>query len=469
MAADCVTYCLPPVHSLRITVLATAAAATSLVCSFVLVAGCGSSSAGQKLTDTANDAAAASDGANDDAPADAGSDAYVPQAPHCTAQAKAPDPFDAGGDGAVGVTALPIVSNSGGKLLRQPSFVSVTFPDDPYANDVEDFIASVGCTEYWHATTSEYGIGDAVALPPVRLTEKAAAAVDDGAIAGWIGKEIQAGHLPKATTDILYILFYPATTTLTLSMGGQTATSCMEFGGYHNEGTLPDGTTVSYAVLPRCHDPRVSSDLDLLTGATSHEIIEAVTDPLPQSLPSYQLTDINHLAWAVTGLGTEVGDMCAPLPGVFFRPQGLPWLVQRTWSNKAAWSGASPCVPAPTADYFWAAAELPDTIMVNLTGTPQAAAVVHVPVSGSATIPVKLTATGAVTGPITVQARDFSQLLGGPAYMTLSLSPTSGNPGDTLQLTINKTAGDPTNHVEVFQLVATSGNARTSFLGLSSD
>ena len=71
--------------------------------------------------------------------------------------------------GPVVTTATPEVLFSGGRVLHDPTLVSVTFPGDSLADELEDFIASLGCSDYWRIVTSDYGIGDAVAVTPADM------------------------------------------------------------------------------------------------------------------------------------------------------------------------------------------------------------------------------------------------------------------------------------------------------------
>lgn len=55
----------------------------------------------------------------------------------------------------------PIVTSSGGPVLKTPRIVPIFFADDPLADDLERFVMTVGCTDYWREAVGEYGVGDA--------------------------------------------------------------------------------------------------------------------------------------------------------------------------------------------------------------------------------------------------------------------------------------------------------------------
>lgn len=433
--------------------------------------GCGGSTARPSIVaDAAPESAAevpeasvdSSPGHDGDATPDAG---YQNQASHCVrTDAGIPDPFDAGAE--PDVVALAQVVGFGGTTLHHPTFISITFPADTLAAELEDFTASVGCTDYWHAVTADYGVGEAVAGPPVALTEAAPSTIDDTAIAAWLVQKIDSGdpQFPRPATDTLYAIWYPASTTITL----QGVTSCSGFGGYHNGTQLADGTPVAYAVIPRCPVQGGGSLIDGLTTTASHEFIEGCTDPQPYTAPAYAAPDTNHLGW-IFAEASEVGDLCEFDQSAFYQPPGFPWYVQKIYSNRAAWAGTNPCVPADTPDYFYAAPEVPDTASLDLvgTGTPVPTAVVHVPVGTSVTIPVLLVGSADIPS-MQLQAFDLNQFTGQPTVLSLSLSAASGAPGSTVQLTITKNSAE-SGGAGGFAILSQSGQTETFSIGVTTD
>jgi hypothetical protein len=452
----------------------------ALVVPAAVLYGCGGSTASSSAPDAATEAAAtvlpeASAPASEagvDAPPDG--DGYVNKAPHCVrTDAGVADPYDAGV--IPDVISPAQVLNYGGTTLHHPTFVSVTFPDDEYKDQLADFIASVGCTDYWSTITADYGVGEGVAAEPVVLTEAAPTTTDDATIRAWVAAKVEAGTFPRPDPDIVYALWYPETTTITLETGdaGQTAVSCQAFGGYHEGGKLSDGTPFSYAVLPRCQT-QGGSVVDGLTGVASHELIEACTDPQPDTAPAYAAPDANHLGWILAD-ASEVGDLCEFGQSSIFQPTGFPWMVQRIYSNSAAWAGKDPCVPASGADYFYGVPAVPDVVMLDMlqTGTPIPTAVAHIAVGSSETFPVKLVGPADVTS-MSVEADDIATFFGGTPTLTLQLSASTGAPGDTLQLTITKNSASPDDMgfggaVTGFVVSATVGTTQSGSIALTSD
>ena len=66
---------------------------------------------------------------------------------------------------------LPRVKNRGGAVLAAPKVVPIFWRGFAYNADVAALAAGVGKTDYWRATTAEYGIGPLVGMPPITLTD----------------------------------------------------------------------------------------------------------------------------------------------------------------------------------------------------------------------------------------------------------------------------------------------------------
>ncbi len=391
----------------------------------------------------------------------AAADAYAPQAPHCTRDLDASTPvavaFDAGA--MPSVLALPQVMNGGGPVLEAATMVSVTFPGDTDADELDDFVASVGCSAYWSAVTADYGVGPAVAGPAARLTEQAPGSIDDAQIKTWLVEKIEGGdpRFPRPAPETVYIIWYPVETTVTRGSD----VSCVAFGGYHDSDALTDGTPFSYVVMPRCTTGDAGVPADALTAPASHEILEACTDPEWSSRPAYELTDTNHPG-PVFGIGSEIADMCELTGGL--KLADFPWPVAKAWSNRSAWAADDPCAPAPGTDYVYAAPLVNDIVMVGDSGVPSA--VVHVPVGGSDTVEVHVIGNASALE-VQLSAMDALALSGQPPAIFFSFDNASSALGATVHMTLTKNAGDPTIGAEPFVVVATwidqSNYLRTSY------
>jgi hypothetical protein len=261
----------------------------------------------------------------------------------------------------------------------------------------------------------------------------APASITDDEIKAWLADQADGTHAgwPKADDDTIFALYFPSTTAI--DVHGKK--SCNAFDGYHLEGQTKDGHPLVYAVLARC-----SSSLDAVTVATSHELIEASTDPHYYSAPAYAATDKDHFIWTVATAG-EVGDMCD------FEPQANQklvgnFMVERTWSNAAAAAGHDPCVPAPSDPFFGVAADFKETVSIDTGKSKIATKGIKVPIGQSRTVDVALF-SDAPTEPFKVDALDGTVFFGGPAELELTLDSQTGQNGDVVHLTIKTLQAGP--------------------------
>jgi len=373
-----------------------------------------------------------------------------------------PDAGDAGSVARVH-PSLPQIATQGGGRLVSPTVIPITFGHDDFADEIEDFVASFGCTAWWRAVARDYGVGDAVSGAPVRRPESFPALVDDAVIQKWLRQNVASGVLPQPDDGTLYAVFVNAKTTVTLDG----IESCSAFGGYHDSFDL-DGRHAAYAVIPRCDQFGPLAGFDVVSGAASHEFIEAATDPYPRTAPAFAQPDDAHVVWAAV-TGGEVADMCAIAETAFYTPKGYPFVVQRSWSNQAASLGQDPCVPAASASYFNAGPVLRDTL--SLTGPDDRTISTRgakIPVKGSATIDVALFGDAAAPA-WTVTPQDLSSALGSTGRLTFALDRSTGVAGDVLHLTIFRESRNKEGGVEAFVLVSSFGPTRNFFFGLVGD
>jgi hypothetical protein len=133
--------------------------------------------------------------------------------------------------------------------------------------------------------------------------------ITDSAIQKQLKAWIVGGIVPKPNKNTLYFIYLdPGIVSI---MGG--AKSCQNYCGYHNH----VGTTY-YAVMPypTCNGCLGGMNaLDALTGTSSHELYEAITDPIPGG------------GW-YDNVNGEIGDICA---WNFKTVAG--YKVQLEWSN----------------------------------------------------------------------------------------------------------------------------------------
>ena len=233
--------------------------------------------------------------------------------------------------------------------------------------------------------------------------------------------------------------------------------ACTSYGGYHDEATSTAMAEFPYALIPRCMAPTGGTAVDTLTAALSHELVEASTDPFPESAPAFVRLDAAHYVWSRTP-GGELGDMCEynqnadqPLVGTF--------TVQRTWSNQSAAAGHDPCVPALATPYVGAAPLFPETIMVSShNGQMIMTKGLTVPLDTSKTLEVDLFSDAPTTADFTVVAYDAAELLGtGSATLAFQWDKTTGHNGDKLNVMVTRTKMAPSRGSEIVIITEVDG------------
>jgi hypothetical protein len=366
----------------------------------------------------------------------------------------------------------PQVISGGGRVLSKPVFVPVFFSNDDsqIKAGIKDFASKVGATKYWEAAVGEYGVGAGTSGMPVELAETAMGTLSDAQIQAWLGGKLNGDDpaFPVPGPGTIYILYYPDGVTITLSGGfGGAQTSCVNFGGYHSNIVLDarhGNRPVPYAVIPRCADFAGNGGIDALTGTSSHELVEASTDPFPQTAPAFAQVDDDHLIWEFALGGGETGDMCAQERSSFTKFAELDYVVQRSWSNAAAMAGHDPCVPTiGNPVYFAAVPVLEDTI--SLGGGMFSTAGVQIPVGESRVVELDLFSDGPLGGPMTVRVVDLAQLQGGASNLKFALDRTTGLNGEKLHVTIT-TLRQGQFGANAFAVTASRGGVTHNWFGL---
>lgn len=161
---------------------------------------------------------------------------------------------------------------------------------------------------------SGHAIGHGSFTGMVTLTQPTPkSSVTDAALQQLLQDQINSSSVPKPDANTLYFLYLPPGTAVV--QGG--SRSCQAFCGYHDT----FGKGIYYAVMPYPNCAGCLGNmtaLDALTSTSSHELCEAITDPVP----GQGWYDDNH---------GEIGDICA------WQTKKLgKYTVQLEWSNQNA-------------------------------------------------------------------------------------------------------------------------------------
>jgi hypothetical protein len=226
------------------------------------------------------------------------------------------------GAAAIAPTTPPALTYRGGPLLSAVEVFTI-FWGTPWqgahsllAMQLNDFFRYVVASPLldqlaeYNTPGSSIGHGSLTGTVTITASEPAASVTDavlQAELQGWLTQ----GTVPQPTSNSLYFIYLPPG--VTVDLGGQL--SCSTFCGYHES----IGGQTFYAVMPF---PDCSgcigglATMDALTSVSSHELCEAITDPIPGQ------------GWYDDANG-EIGDICA------WQTKTLAgWNVQLEWSNR---------------------------------------------------------------------------------------------------------------------------------------
>lgn len=211
----------------------------------------------------------------------------------------------------------PQLTYRGGPLLTSVQVFILFWGASELVDQINGFFDYVLTSSLMDQLT-EYGvananIGHGSRIGTTVLATAPPASVTDADVQQMIQQELSSDpNVPQPTSNTLYFVFLPSG--VTVAMDG--SSSCVNFCGYHNG----IQNQIFYAVLPL---PDCSgcmgglSTFDSLTSAASHELCEAITDPVPGQ------------GWYDDQNG-EIGDICA-----WQTKQLGQYTVQLEWSNQA--------------------------------------------------------------------------------------------------------------------------------------
>lgn len=158
--------------------------------------------------------------------------------------------------------------------------------------------------------------------------------LSDAQVQAELEAQIAAGKLPPSDANTLYMTYFPAGVNITIE--GQK--SCQAFCAYHEGFNSKRGAPIYYGVMPVCggFGCGFGNAFDNMTIVSSHEAVEAITDPFPTpgDKPAYPQ------AWN-TSDGQEIADLCQSNSGTV-TGHGLTSKVSGEWDNKT-----SACLTGP--------------------------------------------------------------------------------------------------------------------------
>ena len=373
----------------------------------------------------------------------------------------------------------PTVEDQGGPVLKSAHVVPVFFANDANQAAVVDFAGKYLASPEWSAATAEYGIVSAVAMPAVVAPDLPQGTASPVQFEAWLTSQLDGTHPAWGTVDdatlanTVFVFFTPPGS-LYPPNASPMSLLCLYAGGWHahttppiapqdagvteaGAGTVP-GTPVVYAIVGECAstpgwDPGISE-------VASHELVEAFTDPFPDTAPANSGLDPLDAYWA-SALGSELADMCDATPSEYYTPATLGYAIQRTWSRKAVAAGQDPCQPLPpgTGPYFNSVPETPDTFTDPTYGVPVHGVII--PAGKSRTIDVHLFSESATSDwPVAASVPNQQ-----PKFLTFAFDRSTGNNGDVLHLTITAPGVELAGAPLPFVVISGSAARQTFWVG----
>ena len=226
-------------------------------------------------------------------------------------------------------TALPQAIPHANVILEHPKLVTITYMDYPLTAMTEAWADAVVSSDWWTAVTAEYGVGSmthdsSYVIPMHSPTTIQQDTTVEAQIQNLITNNLV--PMPTAGNQYIYMLYLPKTVPLGASL--------QDLYGYHAQLTAAGGVKFSYALI--VDD---GTGIDTTTVTSSHELIEAATDPYNPPTDGWYTDPPSTDPWSLI-LG-EVADLCNDEPTV---TEGN-FVYQRIWSNAAAAASANPCIP----------------------------------------------------------------------------------------------------------------------------
>lgn len=223
--------------------------------------------------------------------------------------------------------AVPgLLSDHGGAVVSSAKFLPIFYNGATAASlqsGIDSFLNNFSNSDPGMTVITQYSkSGNAISATLVHSADfvdnkTAPNRISDSQIQSYLNSLFTAGSIPVSTSTI-YGVYLPHGTVSTLG----SARSCTSYCGYHSS-YVRNNQTILYAVLPYndCSGCSLSGKtvLDMMTIVTSHEIREAITDPVN--------------AWWESSSGYEADDKCAWHN--LYQQTGGAW-VQPEYSNALA-------------------------------------------------------------------------------------------------------------------------------------
>ena len=216
--------------------------------------------------------------------------------------------------------------------------------DSTYMDWLAEYDTNLTAVDGRAGTAQHIGRGRYAGLVTLH-PNNAATALQDADVQKELEAQIAAGVLPRPDENTLYMTYFPAGISITIDNQRSCTTFCAYHEGFHSARLSHN---VFYGVMPACAASCAygSTPFDSLSIVSSHEAIEAVTDPFPTPGNSPAFPQ----AWNASD-GNEIGDLCAD-GAATVTGHGIVSQVQYEWDNKTMACNHGPWTQAIRARPF---------------------------------------------------------------------------------------------------------------------
>lgn len=223
------------------------------------------------------------------------------------------------------------LTNYGGPVLKNVNVIPVYWNSSvAYQTNLNSFYSAVTNSAYYDML-SQYGVGRGTRGTPF-VDTKSTGTFTDAQVQAELNSLFSAGKLPAPNSNNYYPVHFPSGVTIKDSSG---TASCTQWCAYH--GTyVRNGVNVNYGIIPdqggSCAGGCGSNSqrVNNLQSVSSHELVEATTDPAVGLATVYG----PPLAWYNSTYG-EIGDICNAQQGTVTGGDGVSYVVQTEYSNSA--------------------------------------------------------------------------------------------------------------------------------------
>jgi hypothetical protein len=232
-----------------------------------------------------------------------------------------------------------------------------TDPKDPNnpelrqeANDMDKFFADITASSYMDGLGQYYQVvkgvktsparGQFLKRDPVNTTSAVGTTPSDNQVGALLQQEIKNKNLDPADANKLYVVMLPPGVRSTGDYNPVTKTN-LSGGGHHNVYQV-GGTNIYFVVIDSALDNFKAagqtgneSHFEHLTEVASHELAEAVSNPMTTLSPAWTGAFTDATGKVQSGVGAEIGDITQGYPSST-NPLSVVdgYLVQKYWSNK---------------------------------------------------------------------------------------------------------------------------------------